>query len=535
SMVAVLAGSIGFLGLGSLFAHPDDPKERDRQPRYEGPAWRLDIDGQGDTPGPAFPSQNIQLMSWLPLGEFGNHTSGNSVWGYVSPGKREYAIMGLSGGTGFVDVTNPGNAQIVAVLSGPTSTWRDMKTYGQYAYAISEGGSGIQVFDLSRIDEGIVTHVNTVLTGGTAATHTLAVNEQSGYLYRAGGGSNGIRIYSLADPANPVLVNQYTERYTHEATVVTYTEGPYAGREIAFLCGGFNGGWNQTGLTILDVTDKQNLQVLAHLQYSDNNYSHQGWPSADMRYFYLNDELDEQNVGFTTRTRIIDISNLNNPTEAGWFTNGLRAVDHNLYVLGNLIFESNYRSGLRVFDNSADPLNPVEIAYFDTYPDNDNPNFNGLWNNYPFLPSGTILGSDIERGLFVWRLVLPLLAFDYPDGRPDLVDPHGGTRMLVQVSADRETPQPGTGVLHVSVNGGDFVEFPMTHLGNHLYEATFPEAPCGSTVRYYVSAETTRGTRFTNPIGAPADAFSAVAAVGFATLFSDPFQTDQGWTVQNVQ
>jgi hypothetical protein len=42
----------------------------------------------------------------------------------------------------------------------------------------------------------------------------------------------------------------------------------------------------------------------------------------------------------------------------------------------------------------------VEVANFDTYlPDNNG--FNGAWGAYPFLPSGLILISDIESGLFV--------------------------------------------------------------------------------------------------------------------------------------
>ncbi len=97
------------------------------------------------------------------------------------------------------------------------------------------------------------------------------------------------------------------------------------------------------------------------------------------------------------------MSDLTSPVQVATFTNGNTANDHNLYTLGSLIFEANYRSGLRVFD-AADPLAPQEIAFFDTYPEDNEVRYNGLWNVYPYLPSGIVLGSDMEKGLFVWVL-----------------------------------------------------------------------------------------------------------------------------------
>jgi len=384
----------------SAFAHVDDPKERDRQPPYRGPGFRA---LSHKTAAMEFSVQGLTLLSWLPLGEFGgNIRSGIDCWGYVSPSGREYALMALSHGTGFVDITTPEDAGVVAVLAGPASSWRDIKVYKSYAYVVSEGGGGIQVFDLSRIDEGEVTLANRV-PGGFQQTHNVAINEDSGFLYRCGGGDNGLRIYSLADPALPVFAAQWTDRYVHDAQVVSYSEGAYAGREIAFCASGFNGGSAETGLSILDVTDKNNIEVLVHYQYPDPSYSHQGWLSEDKRYFYLNDEGDEITTGITSTTHVIDVVDLQNPIHITTFTTGRTSIDHNLFVRENLIFEANYRSGLHVFD-ATDPLAPKEIAFFDTYPDDDEPRFNGLWGCYPFFPSKVIIGSDVEKGLFVWKL-----------------------------------------------------------------------------------------------------------------------------------
>jgi len=382
-----------------LFAHQDDPKIKDRQPAVTAHAYRSDRDANKER-SLGFTSENVILKSWLPLNALDNADSGNDCWGYVSSSGREYALMGTSSGTVIVEITNPGNAQVVASLDGPNSLWRDIKTYGTYMYAVSEGGGGIQVFNLADIDNG---NVQTLNSAGSGSTHNVVIDTQSGFLYRTGGVASGMYIYSLANPAAPVQVGSWTDRYIHDAQVVTYTTGPFAGRQIAFCCAGLSGGWSDTGLTIVDVTNKSNTFVVSQTYYSNASYSHQGWLSEDRKYFYLNDELDEQDTGSTTTTRVIDVENIESPSFVGTFTSGSASIDHNLYTHNGYIFEANYRSGLRVFD-ATNPTSPTQYAYFDTYPANDNASFNGLWNVYPYFPSGTVIGSDLERGLFVWEL-----------------------------------------------------------------------------------------------------------------------------------
>ena len=396
--------TLALLGIAApvtvLIAHQDDPKINDRQPAIKADAFRADEHQGSLRNAGGFESENVLLQSWLPLNELDGADSGNDCWGYVSPSGREYALMGTSSGSVIIEVTNPGSAQVVAQLDGPDSLWRDIKTYGTYMYAVSEGGGGIQVFNLTDIDNG---NVQTLNSAGSGSTHNVAIDTESGFLYRTGGTANGLYIYSLANPAVPTQVGQWTERYTHDAQIVTYTDGPFAGRQIAFCCGGFNGGWNDTGLTIVDVTNKSNPIVVSQVYYSNAEYSHQGWLSEDRKFFYLNDELDEQTNSGNTTTRIIDVEDIENPSFVGTFTSGSSSIDHNLYTHNGYIFEANYRSGLRVFETS-DPQNPTQYGYFDTYPSNDNANFNGLWNVFPYFPSGTVIGSDLERGLFVWTL-----------------------------------------------------------------------------------------------------------------------------------
>lgn len=394
-LLFVLCAAVG------LSAHEGDPKSRDRQPPYSGPGYRQ---GLHKKPPLDFLSEGVILHAWIPLTELGNNiSSAADCWGYVSPSNREYAIMTMFNAVAFVEVTQPEAPKIVAVGPLPGSIWQDVKVYDQFAYVVNEAQSGIIIFDLRNIDNGVVTLGGTVFSGGDLSTHNVAVNNESGYLYRCGGEENGIRVYSLEDPALPSFVGQWSGRYIHDAQVITMTRGTQAGREIAFCSGGFNGGNLMSGLTILDVSDKSNIFELSHLEYAGSAYAHQGWLSADERLFYIGDEVDELEQQTLTKTRVIDVSDLINPEEKGFFGAGLAVIDHNLYVRGNLIFEANYRGGLQVFD-ASNPLQPHQIAFFDTYPEDDNPNYNGLWNAFPFFPSGTIIGSDIEKGLFIWSL-----------------------------------------------------------------------------------------------------------------------------------
>ncbi len=393
-------------------AHDDAEWENDRQAPYAGSGW---LESQGGTAPVDFPKSGIDLRSWISLAEFDPATDAASdCWGYVSPSGREYALIGLSLGTAFVEVTDPASAQILGVIAGPTSDWRDIKTHEQFAYAVSEGGGGIQVFDLSQIDSGVVSLVNTVTEGGRLPSHNLAINTESGRLYRVGGGGNdpvnGLRAYSLADPSAPSFIGEWHDRYCHDAQVVTWSDPPYAGVEVAFCYANDTTVSGNPGIEILDVSDPASIVAIGSINLSlppifshAAHYSHQGWLSPDRRYVFFDDEVDEAATGNPTTTRVIDVTDLSNPVQVAIFTNGNTARDHNLYIDGDLIFEANYRSGLRVF-SAGDPLAPVEIAFFDTYPEDDNANYNGLWSVYPYLPSGTIIGSDIEKGLFVWTL-----------------------------------------------------------------------------------------------------------------------------------
>jgi hypothetical protein len=178
---------------------------------------------------------------------------------------------------------------------------------------------------------------------------------------------------------------------------VTY-HGPdtqYTGDEICFGC-------NEDALSIVNVSNKNNIIPIGVGNYN-SFYTHQGWLTEDHRYFVQNDELDEiQENNVYTRTIIWDLIDLDNPVVATNYYSPATSIDHNNYIVGDTVYQSNYTSGLRILDIS-DILNPEQIGFFDTYPGDDDPKWSGTWSNYPFFASRNIPVSGMEEGLFIVR------------------------------------------------------------------------------------------------------------------------------------
>jgi choice-of-anchor B domain-containing protein len=477
-----------------------------------------------------FPSSNASLHAQIDLTTFGA-ASGNDCWGYTSGSGREYALMGVSNALQVVEISDPDTPVIVGSVPHAYSTWGDIKTYGAYAYVVNESGGGMDIVDLADVDHGTITLVRSFTDGGLATSHNVAIDTDSGFLYLCGANLNGGRLvaYDLSDPQNPVFAGQVADgvgTYVHDAEIVTYTSGPYAGQQIAFCA---NGG---TGLDIYDVTDKSNMIRLSRTGYANLSYAHQCWLSADRQYLYLNDELDGVN-----ETVIFDVGDLSAPSVAGAYDSGVSATDHNLYLKNGFIFEAEYHAGLRVFC-AEDPLHPVQVGWFDTFPENDAAGYDGAWSTYAFFASGTVLVSDINRGLFVIDVSAALdagaLALSYPQGRPESVAPGGGTTMRVEAAGFcGAVAAPGTGLLHYDAGGG-FQTVSLQDVAAGTYEAVFPALPCGSTVSYYVTVQSADGATFIDPPGAPAVTYAATVAADLVTILSDDFETDQGWVVENL-
>ena len=178
-------------------------------------------------------------------------------------------------------------------------------------------------------------------------------------------------------------------------------DSSYTGREICFAS-------NEDTVTIIDVTNKNNPQMLSREGYGNAQYTHQGWLTEDQEYFIFNDELDEYYGSPKTRTHVMKVTSLTNPTYEGFHAGRTAAIDHNLYVLGDLVYQANYRAGMNVLKiGNLDDADFAEIGYFDIFPSSDSNSFNAAWSTYPYYPSGNVVVSGIEQGLFVLKFVLP--------------------------------------------------------------------------------------------------------------------------------
>jgi choice-of-anchor B domain-containing protein len=395
-----------------------------------------------------YPCRDIDLLSVLPHVEIGGG-SGNDIWGWTDPETgHEYALVGRSTGTAFVDISNPAQPRYIGDLPTHTvgSAWRGIKVFANHAFIVSEAlNHGMQVFDLTQlrtVTAPPVTFGETAHYPGFGSTHTLAVNTRTGFAYAVGTRTceGGLHVVDVRAPAAPRAAGCFAlDGYTHETQCVVY-EGPdpvYRGREICLNS-------NEDTLTIVDATDKLEQVQLSRAGYGGSAYTHQGWLTEDHRFFLVNDEGDEQAFRHRTRTWIWDVSDLDAPVLMTYYDGPTASIDHNLYVRGNLVYESNYRSGLRVLDAGDIEQGALrEIGFFDIFPADDNPSFNGAWTSYPFFSSGSVIVNGIEQGLFVLR---PRVA---PRGLP------AGLKVTISAPATAATGEDFALVVRVTNHGPD--------------------------------------------------------------------------------
>jgi choice-of-anchor B domain-containing protein len=380
-----------------------------------------------------YPCNNIDLLSNLSIAELGGGTGidGNDIWGWTDPlNGKEYAIMGLTTHTAFVDISTPTSPVYLGKLPSasttqPNNIWRDVKIYNNHAFIVSEAREhGMQVFDLTRL-RGVTTPQTFTMDAhytGFGKCHNIAIDEVNGFAYAIGTmtyvlGGNGLsngggpHIINIQDPVNPVFVSEYnTQGYSHDAQIVVYN-GPdteHAGKQIYF-------GSNGNRVVVVDMTNKLAPVLLSSFTYSNTGYTHQGWLTENQKYFVLGDETDEQSFGFNTKTIIVNMTNLDAPVLKFNYSGPTPAIDHNGYTKGNEFYLANYRAGMRIMDiTDLDNSNMTEKGFFDTYPSSNSNRFNGAWSIFPYFASGSIIISDIESGLFVVKknAVLSNISFE---------------------------------------------------------------------------------------------------------------------------
>ncbi|HMQ68513.1 MAG TPA: choice-of-anchor B family protein [Ignavibacteria bacterium] len=335
------------------------------------------------------PNQNMYLLR--NVNEHFTSTLYSAIWGYAAPDGREYAILGCPTGTAFIDVTDSADIHEVDYLPGLTSSWREMKTYSHYAYIVSEAtNSKLQIVDLQYLPDS----VHLVQTWGyTGYTRTHSISQAGNYLYLNGGNASsngGIQILDVSDPENPVKLGTWTTLYVHDCRVDNDT----------IYAANINNG----KVSIINATNKSALSTVTTFNNLVGAGPHNTALSQDKKRLFVTDEIG--NAPYLLK--VWNITDRSNPVfVTSWQPTGITSsIVHNIETYGNYGVIAHYSAGVRVI-NIADPDNPTEIAWYDTYPSNNSESYNGCWGVY-MLPSGKIIASDRQTGLYVLKTNFPL-------------------------------------------------------------------------------------------------------------------------------
>lgn len=330
--------------------------------------------------GISFAQNNITLLGQL---AYPSATCAG-VWHYVDSLNNEYAIVGASDRVSIVNVTIPAapvEVFSVPALPGESSLWREVKTYGKYAYAVSEGGGGLIIVDLTNLPASINSKHwdgDGVIAGQLKTAHTIAVTDGYAYIFGTGSGlaGGGAVICDLADPWNPTYVGQYNLNYIHDGFIRNDTL--WAGEIYA---GQFS---------VIDVTNKSNPVLLA-TQQTPGQFCHNTWLSDNSKYLFTTDEIGGEPLGSFD---VSDLTNIELIDE--YLTDSMPHEEvHNVRVLNDYLINPSYGSQLVICDGSR-PDNIIEIGQYPT---------GGFlcWDASPYLPSGNIIATDVNGGLFVFQ------------------------------------------------------------------------------------------------------------------------------------
>lgn len=300
-----------------------------------------------------------------------------NIWGYTAPNGNEYALVGAQQGLIIVDVTNPDNPQQIVQISGPNSSWREIKTYQHYAYVVSEGGGGIQVVDLSNLPSSNLSY-QSVSPGGIARGHALHVDETAGYLYVYGSNLQGGRsvVFNLNN-------NPYNPTYVNFVNLIGYVHDGYVDNNLLYSAHIYAGQF-----AVINMANKNN-PVLLGTQQTPGSFTHNTWKSGNSLF-----TTDEVSNSFLTSYDVSDPGDIRELDRIR-ITPGSGSIVHNTYIIDDYAVTSWYKDGFSIVDVSR-PANMVETGRYDTYPNGSGNGFEGCWGVYPYFPSGTIVASNIR-------------------------------------------------------------------------------------------------------------------------------------------
>ena len=337
------------------------------------------------------------------VGSFAYDNTYNECWG-LALNDKEFAIIGTTAGTHFFDITNPENSSEVAFIEGGFTgggvIHRDYHDFSGYLYAVCDEGntSTLQIFDITDLPNSVTTVYDS--NDLFIKSHNIFIDTATAKLY-ACASNNAMDVYDLStvydnnqviiqSPTNPKLIYSYSG--------VGHVHDAFVRNDTAFLNCGYDG-LRVMDFSMVDSIGDQPVLLGSLTSYPDAGYNHSGWLSDDGTIYIMQDE----NHGYDVK--ILDVSDLNNINILSTFNSGIdpNSMAHNGIIKDNIAYIPYYHDGLRVFDIS-DPSNPIQIWEYDTYLPNDHISYKGAWGVYPYLPSGNIIVSDMQSGLYILKL-----------------------------------------------------------------------------------------------------------------------------------
>lgn len=328
----------------------------------------------------SFAQLNVSLRANLP---FNNVLS--NIGGYVDSSGNEYALVGTFTGLSIVDVTNPTNPVVKFNIPGTNSDWREVKTWQNYAYVTTEGCcNGLQILNLGYLPDSVPTKFyrgDGAINNQINTIHALHIDNGYCYLYGCDIFNGAALILDLADPWNPAYRSHTPGTYIHDG---------YVRNDTLYGCHIYDGYFS-----VIDVSNKTNPSLVT-TQNTPSLFTHNSWLNGSGNVLFTTDEVSDSYLA------AYDISDVNNITELGkiQLTPGSGSIIHNTHTLDDFEIVSWYKDGIAIVDVSR-PDNMIVVGSYDTYPQGAGNGFNGCWGVYPFLPSGNLVCSDIDNGLFV--------------------------------------------------------------------------------------------------------------------------------------
>ncbi|HQW11741.1 MAG TPA: choice-of-anchor B family protein [Saprospiraceae bacterium] len=319
----------------------------------------------------------------------------SSCWGYEENG-RQYAIVGGSDGTYYVDITNTDSLKLVDFTDSPIkkATWREYKTYGKYLYAVSDdsGPNVMQIVDLSFLPDSV--HIVYEGQDYLRQGHTIFI--EGDYLYvgirRKPGKTNAMTVFDLKeDPTHPKELRSLED----DGIQISQVHDMFVRNDTIYASCGYD------GLYIFTFKDNKFKAVGSYTDYPFAGYNHSSILSPDGKTLIFTDE-----VPGSLPAKSIDVSDVSNPTPLDTFySQSGKATLHNPFLINSRFFVmASYLDGMQVFDYS----NPKKIkltGYFDTYYQIDGSattgDYDGVWSVYPWLSNGNIIAVDMKNGLYV--------------------------------------------------------------------------------------------------------------------------------------